>query len=81
MTVIEILVSLANQGLLINYLFFEILKWLMKMTGLYEFLPSNELMEFLGQTLCHQNSSMNVICSNVLFLIGGYNPDQLDQVE
>lgn len=55
-------------------------KWLMKMTGLYEFLPSNELMQFLGQTLCHQNSSMNIICDNILFLLAGYDADQLDQV-
>lgn len=50
------------------------------MFGLYEFLPSTKFMEFLGQTVCHQNSPIKDVCSNVLFLIAGYNADQLDPV-
>jgi len=54
------------------------IEWLLGMFGLYEFLPSSKFMEFLGQTVCHQNSPVKDLCSNVLFLIAGYNADQLD---
>jgi lysosomal acid lipase/cholesteryl ester hydrolase len=48
------------------------------MLGLYEFLPSNAFMDFLGKTFCHENSPVQFVCSNVLFLIAGYNFDQID---
>jgi pimeloyl-ACP methyl ester carboxylesterase len=35
-------------------------------------------MDFLGLTLCHQNSPVQGLCSNVLFLIMGYNVEQLN---
>jgi len=44
-----------------------------------EFLPSNAFMEFLGRTLCHENSGLQFLCSNVLFLLAGYNSAQLNQ--
>ncbi len=49
------------------------------MLGVYEFLPSNELMIKGGQTICDENSILREICANVLFLISGYNSPQLDR--
>lgn len=34
----------------------------------------------LGQAFCQENSSTINICSNFLFLIAGYNPDNIDKV-
>ncbi|CAL8103706.1 unnamed protein product [Orchesella dallaii] len=53
-------------------------EWLLGMFGLYEFLPSNAFMDFIGQTVCHQNSLIKDICSNVLFLVAGFDSDQMD---
>jgi len=48
------------------------------MFGLYEFLPSNAFMDFLGATLCKETSPIQSICSNVLFLVAGFDFDQLE---
>lgn len=55
-------------------------EWLLNMFGAYEFLPNNKIMEFLGQTLCHQNSPVQAICSNVIFIMSGYDTEQLNTV-
>ncbi|XP_037024933.1 lipase 3-like [Bradysia coprophila] len=44
--------------------------------GIYEFLPNNEIMSLLGQAACRDEAWFQVVCSNVLFLIGGFNSDQ-----
>ncbi|CAL8103712.1 unnamed protein product [Orchesella dallaii] len=54
------------------------IEWLLKMFGLHEFLPSNEFMQLIGQQLCDENSPIQPICSNFLFILCGFNPDQLD---
>jgi pimeloyl-ACP methyl ester carboxylesterase len=54
------------------------LEWVINFLGLYEFLPSNALMDLLGKTVCHEASPIQLVCSNVLFLIAGYNFDQID---
>jgi len=64
---IALLAPIANQ-----------LEDILNFLGAYEFLPSTALMEFLGATLCHQYSPIQAICSNVLFLVAGFNTDQLN---
>ncbi|XP_021960957.1 lipase 3 [Folsomia candida] len=54
------------------------IEWIINMLGLYEFLPSNAFMDFLGKTVCHEQSPVQFVCSNVLFLVAGYNFDQID---
>lgn len=54
--------------------------WIMKMLGVYEFLPSNDMMKDGGQLLCGEKSPFKEVCANVFFLIGGYNSEQLDRV-
>ena len=56
------------------------IEWITSVLGIREFLPNNAFMEFLGQTLCHQNSPIQIICSNVLFIMGGYDMAQLNTV-
>jgi len=58
--------------------FEQSLSWIIDMFGMHEFLPSNAFMTFIGKTLCNENSPVQFVCSNVLFLIAGYNFDQID---
>ncbi|XP_014270326.1 lipase 3 [Halyomorpha halys] len=51
---------------------------LMKM-GFNDFVPQNELITKLNRNLCQLHSSFGAICSNVLFLIAGYDSEQLNQ--
>lgn len=41
-------------------------------------MAKNEFMEQMGYYLCKQNSSMNEMCVNTIYLIGGYGSNQLD---
>jgi len=54
-------------------------EWVMKMLGVYEFLPSNELMIDGGKLICKDESPLQEVCANVLFLLCGYNSEQLDR--
>lgn len=36
-------------------------------------------MEFLGAAFCKENNPFQFVCSNILFLISGYNVDQLNK--
>ncbi|GBP41027.1 Lipase 3 [Eumeta japonica] len=44
--------------------------------GLGEFLPNNQIMTWAGQALCMDEVVFQPICSNILFLVGGWNEDQ-----
>lgn len=50
------------------------------MMGVYEFLPTSELMQIGGQLVCKDEAITQALCSNVLFLICGYNSEQLNTV-
>ncbi|CAG7718918.1 unnamed protein product [Allacma fusca] len=54
------------------------IEWLLRMLGMNEFLPDSILMDFLGATICDQHSPIKGLCSNVLFLLCGYNAEQLN---
>ncbi|ODM97071.1 Lipase 3 [Orchesella cincta] len=54
------------------------IEWLLKMFGLHEFLPSNDFLELISQQICDENSPIQPICANFLFILCGFNPDQLD---
>jgi len=55
------------------------LDWILTWLGLTEFMPSGPLMDLLGNTICHQNSPIQAVCANVVFLICGYNTEQLNK--
>jgi lysosomal acid lipase/cholesteryl ester hydrolase len=54
------------------------LEWILRTLGLNEFLPDSVLMDFLGATICDQNSPIKGLCANVLFILCGYNSAQLN---
>lgn len=49
------------------------------MTGLHEFLPHNDFMALSGAAACYEKSIFKDVCSNLLFLIGGYNSKELNE--
>lgn len=48
--------------------------------GMYEFLPSSRVLAALGKAACNDEALFQFVCSNVLFLIGGFNSKQLNYV-
>lgn len=49
------------------------------MLGIHEFFPSNKMMKKGGYFLCRDESIFQELCANSLFLIGGYNSEQLNR--
>lgn len=60
-------------------LFVDTIETVMKMLGVYEFLPSDDMMIEGGKLVCKDESPFQEVCANVLFLLGGYNSDQLNR--
>ncbi|XP_011499581.1 PREDICTED: lipase 3-like [Ceratosolen solmsi marchali] len=46
--------------------------------GIYEVFPRNIFVDNFAQYICKKQILRNIFCSNSLFLIAGYNPEQLD---
>ncbi|KAJ8716126.1 hypothetical protein PYW08_013411 [Mythimna loreyi] len=46
------------------------------LVGFGEFLPKSEAFAWAGQALCRDEVIFQPICSNIMFLIGGWNEDQ-----
>lgn len=59
--------------------FVDQVEWIMNMLGVYEFMPSHDMMEKGGYLLCRDESPFQEVCANVLFLIGGFNSAQLNR--
>ncbi|KAJ6645640.1 Lipase 3, partial [Pseudolycoriella hygida] len=57
-----------------NILFFEF-----NLLGIYEYLPRSEFVALVGQIVCKDGSWLQLICSNGLFLVGGFNSKQLNK--
>ncbi|XP_025995621.1 lipase 3 [Solenopsis invicta] len=51
-----------------------------KLVGFHEFNLDNKIIKRFGQILCGEKAATQPICSNALFLMIGFNPDQLDPV-
>ena len=45
-----------------------------------EFLPDNGILEFLGKEICPRGDIPQFLCENVLFLLGGYDFQQMNAV-
>jgi len=51
----------------------------MDLLGVGEFLPSNWLMDCLASLFCHEDQATQGICSNILFVLCGYDYSQLNK--
>uniref|UniRef100_A0A2A4K660 Lipase n=1 Tax=Heliothis virescens TaxID=7102 RepID=A0A2A4K660_HELVI len=49
---------------------------LVYLVGIAEFFPNSEALTWAGQNLCHDEAVFQPMCSNIVFLIGGWNEDQ-----
>ncbi|CAH2039630.1 unnamed protein product, partial [Iphiclides podalirius] len=49
---------------------------LASLIGIGEFLPNNIIMSWAGETFCNDAAITQDICSNIMFLIGGWNKEQ-----
>ena len=68
------LTVLTNCGVICSCL-----QFLFKIFGLHDFLPSNEIMRWLADIVC-QPEDLKTICSNIIFIIDGYDKANLNQV-
>ncbi|CAD7078754.1 unnamed protein product [Hermetia illucens] len=46
---------------------------------IYEFLPNSEFLTKSTRIMCHDASIVQAVCSNMLFLLAGFNTDQLNK--
>lgn len=51
---------------------------LLKLIGAHEFLPSNEFIKMFNQIICDEDSITEAICSNVMFLVAGFDKKQMN---
>lgn len=56
------------------------LQFLMDLMGVDEFLPHSDLFNLVGDTLCQDSSTFQSVCSNILFLVAGYDSRNLNEV-
>ncbi|KAF4521288.1 hypothetical protein B566_EDAN002292 [Ephemera danica] len=54
-------------------------EWILGMMGMDEFLPSSEFFELMGAALCRDQAMFQIVCSNILFLIAGFDSQQLNE--
>lgn len=54
---------------------------MMNSAGLYEFIPNGGLVTDIGGQLCYDRALTQYICKNILFLIAGYDSQQLNKVQ
>lgn len=52
----------------------------MQLIGQNEFKPGGEFFKWLTSKVCDEKIPSRLICTNILFLISGYDQDQLDLV-
>lgn len=53
---------------------------LLKILGIHEFLPNSDLMAMAGQILCKEEAVTQALCYNAIFLVTGFNSEQLNKV-
>ncbi|XP_059487749.1 lipase 3-like [Neocloeon triangulifer] len=53
--------------------------WFTSMIGVNEFAPSNFFTEYIGRRLCRDGAVTQSVCSNITFLLFGFNSRQLNE--
>ncbi|EDV32371.1 uncharacterized protein Dana_GF15802 [Drosophila ananassae] len=53
--------------------------FLLRATGFNEFLPSNRLINTFKRAACHDTTISNMVCESLLFIIFGFNSQQLNE--
>lgn len=47
---------------------------------MYEFKPTNEFFKKFTSLVCGPNSILQPVCSNAIFMVTGFNKEQMDMV-
>merc|ERR1712172_357085 len=58
--------------------FSDLVQWVADHMGIGEFLPSNWLMDLIADFACGVNNPLEIICENVVFLLTGYDEQQMN---
>lgn len=72
--------NLDNPFLQLMALYEYNLEWMAFWVGLYEFQPHDELGSLIGQTTCENIAIAATMCANSIFMIAGYDSEQLNLV-
>lgn len=48
--------------------------------GIHEFLPNTAILSIFGSAACRDAAFTQAVCNNILFLIAGFNEDQMNSV-
>jgi hypothetical protein len=59
---------------------FNNLQLLLNLMGIHEVLPSSQLLRLVGQVLCNDQAITVDICADILFMIVGFDYEQLNKV-
>jgi len=59
--------------------FSDLISWVVEHMGSGEFLPSNWLMDLIADFVCGPNNPLEIICENVIFLLTGYDQQQMNK--
>ncbi|XP_018049963.1 PREDICTED: lipase 3-like [Atta colombica] len=51
---------------------------LLKLIGIYEFTPTNEIMKQFQKIVCEEDAITQPLCTNLIFLISGFDKDQFN---
>ncbi|XP_069679661.1 lipase 3-like isoform X3 [Periplaneta americana] len=51
-----------------------------ELLGVGELMPSNAFMQILADVACSEGSVLQPMCENILFLLVGYDPSQLNEL-
>ncbi|XP_037960134.1 lipase 1-like [Teleopsis dalmanni] len=70
-----------SKSPVVNFLAFfqEPLSLLLRLIGAHEFLPSNDFLTMFSQIICDDDTITKEICSNVIFLITGFDKEQMNE--
>ncbi|XP_071452980.1 lipase 3-like [Hetaerina americana] len=58
--------------------FVDQLEWVADELGINEFLPNSNVLDMVGSALCKDEAVTQSLCSNILFLLCGYDSQQLN---
>ncbi|KAF2890780.1 hypothetical protein ILUMI_15393 [Ignelater luminosus] len=69
-----------SKGTKVFYVMFnrDQLGSVLKAIGAHDFLPHNRVLGIVGNVLCRDESITQILCTNSLFAIAGYNDKQMN---
>jgi len=57
------------------------IQWILSELSVYDFLPSNALLDWAASKVCNDDMSTQAVCRNILFLVCGYNKHEMNSTD